>query len=149
MRLSQLDADYGLELPLGATRAGWLFMPPVEMKVLQRLARLARINVRQLEEIQTPASWMREEHRWYFCRQCLAVNRVDLSAPFWQRRWFNPKFNRCSDHPGLLQSLSASQLGLCGNMRDVIHSVAAKMKKRDTTWFLTHTSKVNALTSIN
>ncbi len=133
MRLSQLDADYRLELPLTSTRALWLVMPPLDMKVLKNLARLARINVRQLEEIQMPSAWMREERRWWFCRQCLAVNRADLTAPYWQRRWFNPEFNRCSDHPGLLQSLSASQLALCGNMRDVIHSVAAKMRKRDTT----------------
>lgn len=149
MRVSQLDSDYELELPLGATRAGWLVMPPLEITVLQRLARLARINVRHLEEIQTPAAWMREEHRWHFCRQCLAVNRADLTAPYWQRRWFNPEFNRCTDHPGPLESLSASQLGQCGNMRDVIHSVAAKMKKRDTNWFLPHISSINAPASTN
>lgn len=137
MRVAQLDSDYQLELPLGATPAGWLVMPPLEMNVLQSLARLARVNIRLLEEIQTPAAWMCEERQWWFCRTCLANNRADLTAPYWQRRWLKPDFNRCDQHRDELVSLSASRMGQCGNMRDVIHSVAAKMKKRDSVWLST------------
>ena len=51
------------------------------------------------------------------------------------RRWQNPEFNWCSDHPGRLESLGVRQLGRCGNVLDAIHGVASKMKKRDTAKF--------------
>ncbi len=131
MRVSQLNADYHLNLPLEATRAGWLIMPALEMGSLQRLAALARIKVRRLEEIQTPGHWIREERRWWFCRKCLAANWADLTAPYWQRRWLQPEFDCCDQHPGPLESLSAARIGRCGNIRDIVKCVEAKMKKRD------------------
>ena len=149
IRVSQLDSDYELSLPLASTRTGWILMPPLEMNVLQNLARLARIHVRQLEGIQTPANWVREERRWWFCRTCLTLNRADLTSPYWQRRWLNPEFSRCNLHSGELDSLSASRLGQCGNMGDVMKAVASKSKRRETPWLLPHTSNINAPTSIN
>ena len=117
--VAQLNADYLLQLPLTTTRAGWLVMPPINPKALHRLATLARINVRQLEAIQIPGYWIQHERRYWFCKQCLNRNPTDLLAPYWKRQWLHPDFERCSEHAGSLESLRASQIGKCGNMRDV------------------------------
>ena len=127
--VSQLNADYQLQLPLAATRAGWLLMPPLASVLLQRLAGFARIPVRQLEAIQMLVEWLRQERSYRYCKHCLGMNPQDLTAPFWKRRWFKPGFEQCAEHVGPLASLGACQIGKCGNMRDIVKSAEAKARK--------------------
>ncbi len=134
MSVSQLDADYQLQLPLDATRAGWLVMPPLAPVLLQRLAGFARIPVRQLEAIQMPVEWLRQERSYRYCKHCLGMNLQDLTAPYWKRRWFKPGFERCVEHEGPLASLGVCQMGKCGNMRDIVKRAEAKARKWERPW---------------
>ncbi len=139
MPVAQLNADYQLQLPLEATRAGWLVMPAIELNALERLAAFARINVRQLEVLQMPVDWIRQERRYWFCRRCLSMNPVDLTEPYWKRQWFKPGFEQCDEHAGPLESLGARQIGKCQNMRDIVKCAEAKARKRERNWnFFSH-----------
>ncbi|MES2091880.1 MAG: hypothetical protein V4532_18150, partial [Pseudomonadota bacterium] len=99
----------------------------------------ARINVRQLEVLQMPVDWIRQERRYWFCRRCLSMNPVDLTEPYWKRQWFKPGFEQCDEHAGPLESLGARQIGKCQNMRDIVKCAEAKARKRERNWnFFSH-----------
>lgn len=131
MPLAEINARYQLKLPLDVTRVGWLLLPSLSADTMQRLESLTRVSLSRIQELQTPEGWIREEHRWCFCRSCLAMNKADLTAPYWQRRWLNPAFHECALHAGEMESLGTRRIGNCGNMVDLIKCVAAKLKRRD------------------
>ena len=89
MGVAQLVKDYDLQIPLQATGAGWLLLPPLNTDVLQRLAGLARMKIDLLQEIQTPDSWLCDCKSVFYCRACLFVNPEDVFSPMWKRQWFD------------------------------------------------------------
>jgi hypothetical protein len=123
MGVGELLEEYGLELNTDEARAGWLALPAVREATLAQLARLARLEVGRLREIQTPR-WVPVTRRvQLYCAHCLFVNPVDVSAPRWKRAWLDPKVTTCEIHGTPLVSIASSALRRCRNFDQVLKLV--------------------------
>jgi len=130
MSVVQLVEDYDLQVPMKASGAGWLLLPPLNTDVLQRLAGLARMKIDLLQEIQTPDSWLCECRSVLYCRTCLFVNPEDVFAPMWKRQWFDLQYQHCKVHHKPLESLSANKVRQCSNFDYVLKMISRKEQRR-------------------
>ena len=126
MGVAQLVKDYDLQIPLQATGAGWLLLPPLNTDVLQRLAGLARMKIDLLQEIQTPDSWLCDCKSVFYCRACLFVNPEDVFSPMCKRQWFDLHHQHCTVHYKPLESLPASKIRQCSNFDGVLKKISRK-----------------------
>ena len=79
MSVDQLCDDHQLELDSDMSGAGWLVQRPLPAITIGRLAYFARLDEQQLQEIQTPATWVVAKRYESYCAHCLFVNPVDVS----------------------------------------------------------------------
>lgn len=129
MGVAQLVEDYDLQIPLQASGAGWLLLPPLSTDVLQRLAGLARMKIDLLQEIQTPDSWLCECRSVLYCRTCLFVNPEDVFSPMWKRQWFDLQYQHCTVHHKPLESLPANKVRQCSNFDYVLKMISRKEER--------------------
>ena len=126
MGVPQLVKDYDLQVPMNASGPGWLLLPALNVEVLQRLAKLARMKVDMLQAIQTPVSWSSDCRNVFYCRVCLFVNPEDVFSPMWKRQWFDLQNRHCTVHHKPLESLAASKIRQCSNFDDILKTISRK-----------------------
>jgi len=130
MGVAQLVKDYDLQIALQASGAGWLLLPPLNTEVLQRLAKLARIKIDTLQEIQTPDNWLCDCRSVLYCRECLFVTPEDVFSPMWKRQWFDLQYQHCTVHHKPLESLPANKVRQCSNFDYVLKMISRKEERR-------------------
>lgn len=129
MGVVQLVKDYDLQIPMKASGAGWLLLPPLNTDVLQRLAGLARMQIDKLQEIQTPDSWLCDCKSVFYCRACLFLNPEDVFSPMRKRQWFDLQYQHCTVHHKPLESLLASKIRQCSNFDGVLKKISRKEER--------------------
>jgi hypothetical protein len=75
LSLEAFAERYEIELPWDATDVGWMLMPPLPETTLSRIARVVRMEIRDIEAIQMPASWAVDREDLPVCATCLFINR--------------------------------------------------------------------------
>nr|WP_157991387.1 TniQ family protein [Caldimonas tepidiphila] len=123
MSIEQLALQGGLDAVILASDVGWLLMPPQRMDVLVRLAALARLDVRQLEPLQTPSEWVFDRSGLLYCPRCLFLNPIDVSVPRWLRQWLDPWAACCKEHKAALHYVGRPALQRCHNFDDVLRVI--------------------------
>ena len=117
--VEQLCSEYCLPIAHVATPVGWLFLPRLPDEVLDKLAWLGRIDVRYLQQIQSPPDAM-PQHGCVYCTKCLFLNSVDVFSPYWRRQWFRPTFHHCPLHPDSIDWLPKGVSRHCKNFDSVL-----------------------------
>ena len=79
--VGQLWSDAGLTGTFSQPCAGWLLTAGISVDVRQRLAALARLEVRVLEAIEPPPVWRVGRTSLPYCFACLVLNPLDVMAP--------------------------------------------------------------------
>jgi len=123
MSVRQLCDEYGLELNVDTSSAGWLVRPLVPDSTVSQLARLARLDEGRLHEIQTPTVWAASRRAQGYCARCLFVNPVDVTAPRWKREWLDPQATSCDVHGTPLSFIASSTLRSCRNFDQTLKVV--------------------------
>jgi len=110
------------ELLLGAAigETGWMEMSPLDQDAIEQVAWLARVNVAELQRIQTPESWLIKRSRLSYCKECLFLNPFDVTAPRWLLEWLNPAASVCRVHGTPLLKVPASVFRQCANMDGIL-----------------------------
>ena len=121
--LKRFAEHYGLELPLNATRVGWLLLPPLPERTLKQIARVVRISTELLNGIQTPPAWITRRQWLPVCGACLFVNPLDVTSPYWKRGWLAPDAAPCDIHAEEAHWIEAEHLRPCRNFAEVLKVV--------------------------
>jgi hypothetical protein len=121
--LNRFAEHYGLELPLTATRAGWLLLPPLPERTLKQIARVVRTSIALLDAIQTPAAWITRRQCLPVCGACLFVNPVDATSPYWKRAWLAPDALPCEIHDEEAHWVDVEHLRPCRNFAQALKVV--------------------------
>ena len=125
--VAQLCSDYCLPIPLQATPFGWLSMPQLPDEVLDKLAWLGRIDIRYLQQIQSPSDAM-SEYGCLYCSTCLFLNPADVFSPYWRRHWFQPSFRHCSLHPNSIDWLPRGVSRDCKNFDSILKAASRRAR---------------------
>lgn len=120
MSVQHLCDEYGLQLDLDISRAGWLVLPVVAVPTVRQLARLARLDEGRLEEIQTPVGEATSWRIQFYCARCLFLNPLDVAATRWKRVWLDPEVTACEVHGTPLVSIASSSPRRCKNFDQIL-----------------------------
>ena len=123
--VAQLFSDYCLPIPIQATPVGWLSMPQLPDEVLDKLAWLGRIDIRHLQQIQSPPDAM-SEYGCLYCAKCLFLNPADVFSPYWKRQWFRPSFHHCPLHPNSIDWLPRGVSRDCKNFDSILKAASRR-----------------------
>ncbi|EKS71800.1 TniQ family protein [Caballeronia zhejiangensis] len=113
------------------TNAGWILFAPVDNRVLDTLAELARLDIARLAHIQTRTDWMIPRRHLPYCFRCLVLNPADVTAPRWKRTWLDPAAGYCDEHREPLETVRASTIRQASNMEHLLKLVSRYRKKRE------------------
>ena len=123
--VAQLLNDYRLPIALSDSPMGWLSMPQLPDTVLDKLAWLARIDIRYLQQIQSPSDAM-SEYGCLYCVKCLFLNPADVFSPYWRRQWFRPSFHDCPLHPNSIDWLPRRVSSDCKNFDSILKAASRR-----------------------
>jgi hypothetical protein len=123
--VAQLFGDYGLPIAHQASPMGWLYMPQLSDEVLDKLAWLGRIDIRYLQQIQSPSD-ASSEYGCLYCAKCLFMNPADVFSPYWKRQWFRPSFHGCPLHPTSIEWLPRGVSSNCKNFDSVLKAASRR-----------------------
>jgi hypothetical protein len=129
MAIVQLCDAHGLDIDFRGSSLGWILLPQQPVRILQRLATLARLNLRELEAMQSGAEWPFAHTQASYCPRCLFLNELDVTAPVWKRSWLALCAAHCQRHDRSLGSISAGKLRHCRNFDDVVHAVGRQERR--------------------
>ena len=128
MGVWQLCEAYDLDIGTPDSGMGWLLLPPQPARNITALAMLARLDVPDLQSMQTPAPWPLARRLAAYCPRCLFLNDLDVTAPCWRRSWLDPAATWCAKHARPLGNVTAGQLRHCRNFDGVLQTVSRREK---------------------
>ena len=123
--VAQLCDDYSLPISLYSTPMGWLSMPQLPDAALDKLAWLGRIDIRYLQQIQSPSD-VRAEYGCFYCTKCLFLNPADVFSPYWKRQWFRSSFHHCPLHPNSIDWLPRAVARDCKNFDSILKAASRR-----------------------
>jgi hypothetical protein len=129
MAVAQLCDAHTLDIDFQGSGLGWILLPWQPVRILQRLATLARLTLRDLEAMQSGAEWPLARTHASYCPRCLFLNELDVTGPVWKRSWLAPGAAHCYRHDRSLGSIPAGKLRHCRNFDDVVHAVGRQEKR--------------------
>ena len=106
MDVDELAAAGQLDLDLGAEPCGWLTMRAPTPENRARLSFFTGVAERLFPQ---PGRGLPDDasDRWYFyCQQCLWMNREDVRAPYWKTHWFRLTQALCPLHKRTTRALT-------------------------------------------
>ena len=124
MDIDELATEFGLNLGLDQRCRDWLILPPQPLSSLTRIGYLTHTPLATLQALEVDEPWKTSPNRYWFCRNCLFVNPLDVSAPRWIREWLNPDTETCPEH-GEMEHLKAGDLSRCRNFTSLLKLVSA------------------------
>jgi hypothetical protein len=95
----------------GSDAEGWLLLPRLPARTIERLAALTRISVQQIKNIPVPPPWKRPRKHFCYCARCVFLNPLDVAAPIWRREWLD-------------QTLRPSRVVSCENLDNLLALVS-------------------------
>ena len=126
MSVSDFAKHNDIKLPTLERSVGWLLMPPLADKAIDRIAELARLSRDRIDAIQTPGEWITYRLKLSSCPICLFLNREDITAPRWLRDWLAPDYIPCQVHQTPTITVGAVYIEQCRNFTDVLNLVGAQ-----------------------
>ena len=123
MGIDELAWNLGLNLGLDDGCHDWLILPQQSPENLDRIGHLTRIDPEVLRALEVDKSWNAARHQYRFCRTCLFVNAIDVTAPRWIRDWLNPDFEVCPEH-GEMEELERRDLSDHRNLSSILKLVS-------------------------
>ena len=129
MSVNQLIVQHSIEIDLEASNVSWLLLPRQPSQVLDHIAVLARIDVESLERLQIPLDWAARHDRIPYCDRCLVLNPLDVTAPYWLRRWLDPATRQCREHDEPMHYAPITMLRKCRNFSELLSRVGYRRVK--------------------
>lgn len=105
-------------------------LPLQDLEATEQVAWLARVDVAELQRIQTPREWSTGRTRFNCCNECLFLNRFEVTSPGWLLDWLNPAGSTCPAHQTPCLTVAASALRRCSNMDGVLRRLSPTRRRQ-------------------
>ena len=119
----------GVEFDIDIDVCRWLATPAPTERVAERLGQLCRLSPATL--MQMLPTGRAERSTMAYCYQCLIMNPLDLTAPYWKAAWLSAERGACTAHLQQANWVTPAALRGNRNMQRLLRHVCYRHHRRN------------------